>query len=119
MCCFFTALLLLGPRAGILIWWLLDPTRWQLAFTNFIWAILGFIFLPWTTLMYALVFPGGIVGFDWIWLGLGLLVDIGSHVGGGYTNRDRIPGVSSEPEAVAKTPPPAAPVAPEEPTTEE
>ena len=49
----------------------------------------------------------------------GLLVDIGSHVGGGYTNRDRIPGVSSEPEAVVKTPPPAAPVAPEEPTTEE
>ena len=122
MCCFFTALLLLGPRAGILIWWLINPVRWQLAFTNIIWGILGFIFLPWTTLMYVLVFPGGIVGFDWIWLGLGLLVDIGSHVGGGYTNRDRIPGVSSEPEAVAKYPPPAAPVtpaAPEEPTTEE
>ncbi len=42
--------------------------------------------------MYVLVFPGGIIGFDWIWLGLGLLVDIGSHAGGGYTNRNRIPG---------------------------
>ncbi len=125
MCCFFTSLLLLGPRAGILIWWLLDTTRWQLAFTNFIWGILGFIFLPWTTLMYVIVFPGGIVGFDWIWLGLGVLADIGSHVGGAYTNRERIPGVSSTPEPVAKTPPPAAPAAPvapaapEEPTTEE
>jgi hypothetical protein len=25
MCCFFTTLLLLGPRAGILIWWLINP----------------------------------------------------------------------------------------------
>ena len=31
-----------------------------------IWAILGFIFLPWTTLMYVMVIPGGIVGFDWV-----------------------------------------------------
>lgn len=75
--------------------------------------------------MYVMVFPGGIVGFDWIWLGLGVMVDIGSHVGGGYTNRHRIPGVSSTPEPVAKTPPPAppaapvTPAAPEEPSTEE
>jgi hypothetical protein len=29
MCCFFTALVFLGPRAGILIWWLINPVRWQ------------------------------------------------------------------------------------------
>ncbi len=46
MCCFFTTLVLLGPRAAILIWWLVNPIRWQLAFTNFIGAILGCIFLP-------------------------------------------------------------------------
>jgi len=26
--------------------------------------------------MYVIVFPGGITGFDWVWLGLGLFADI-------------------------------------------
>ena len=87
MCCFFTALVLFGPRLAILIWWLIDPTRWNAAFSGFIWALLGFLFLPWTTIMYVLVFQGGITGFDWIWLALGLLADISSYTGGGYGNR--------------------------------
>jgi hypothetical protein len=69
----------------------MDPGRWALAFPgSFIWPLLGFLFLPWTVLMYVLVARGGIGGFDWIWLGLGLLADIGSYGGGGYGNRDRI-----------------------------
>jgi len=89
MCCIFTTLLFLGPRAGILVWWLVNPARFNLAFSTFILPLLGFLFLPWTTLMYLLVFPMGIVGFDWIWLGLGVLADIGMYAGGGYGNRDR------------------------------
>lgn len=91
MCCLFTTLMFLGPRAGILIWWLLDSVRWELAFNSFLWAMLGFLFLPWTTLMYVVVFPGGVNGFDWVWLGLAALSDIGMYAGGGYGNRDRIP----------------------------
>ncbi|HFQ94003.1 MAG TPA: hypothetical protein ENK32_08345 [Anaerolineae bacterium] len=91
MCCFLTVLVFLGPRLGILVWWLIDPVRWQLAFSSFIWAFLGFLFLPWTTLMWVAVFPGGIIGFDWVLLGLALLVDIGSYTGGGYGNKDRLP----------------------------
>jgi hypothetical protein len=72
-----------------LIWWLINPLRFNAAFSTFILPLLGFLFLPWTTLMYLLVFPMGIVGFDWIWLGLGLLADIGTYGGGGYGNRDR------------------------------
>jgi hypothetical protein len=94
MCCFFTVLLFLGPRAGILIWWLIDRVRWELAFDNFIIPLLGFIFLPWTTLMYVIIFPGGVTGFDWIWLGLGVLADIGMYAGGGYGNRNKAPGYS-------------------------
>ncbi len=90
MCCLLTVLVFFGPRLGILVWWLFDRLRWQLAFDNFIWAFLGFIFLPWTTLMWVAVFPGGIVGFDWLLLGLALLVDIGSYTGGGYGNRNRL-----------------------------
>jgi hypothetical protein len=48
------------------------------------------IFAPWTLLIYILVYPNGIVGFDWIWLGLGVLLDILSYGGGGYSNRERI-----------------------------
>lgn len=92
MCCFFTALVLLGPRAAILVWWLINPIRWQVTFTSFIWPLLGFIFVPWTTLMYVLVAPGGIVLFDWILLAIAVLADIAMWAGGGIGNRDRIPG---------------------------
>ena len=87
MCCLFTTLMFLGPRAGILVWWLLDRARWVRTFDSFIWAFLGFLFLPWTTLMYVLVSYGGITGFDWVWMGLGLLADISMYSGGGYGNR--------------------------------
>jgi hypothetical protein len=91
MCCLWTTLVFLGPRAGILIWWLLNPLRWQATFSSFIWPLLGFLFVPWTTLMYVLVAPGGVIGFDWLWLGLAVVADIGMYAGGGYGNRDRIP----------------------------
>jgi len=90
MCCFFTTLVLFGPRLAILIWWLLQPLRWQATFETWLWPLLGFIFVPWATLMYVLVAPGGIVGFDWIWLGIGLLADIASYGGGGWGNKDRL-----------------------------
>jgi len=45
--------------------------------------------------MYLFVGGGGISGFDWLWLGIALLADIGSYAGGGYGNRDRMPGYSA------------------------
>ena len=92
MCCFFTTLVLLGPRAAILIWWLAQPVRWQAAFDTWIWPLLGFIFVPWTTLMYVLVAPGGVAGFDWVWIALAVVADVAMWGGGAYGNRDRIPG---------------------------
>lgn len=94
MCCLLTTLVLVGPRAAILVWWLLDAVRFRTTFDSIMWPILGFLFLPWTTLAYLTVWlPGrGIEGFDWVWLTLGLLVDLGSHAGGVYSNRDRLRG---------------------------
>ena len=93
MCCIFTALVLLGPRAGIVVWWLLDPGRWALAFadTSFVVPLLGFLFFPLTTLMFVAVFPFGITGFDIVWLGLALALDLFSAFGGAYGNRNRMP----------------------------
>ena len=61
-----------------------------------IWPILGLIFLPWSTLMYVAVAPGGINGLlEWGFLILAIIIDIGAYTGGGFGNRDRIPGMSS------------------------
>ncbi len=97
MCCFFSVLFFLGPRAGILIWWLIDTRRWEIAFESFIWPLLGFIFLPWTTLMYVAVNNpvSGISLLGWIFVAIGVFADISMHGGGTYFNRDRVPGMSS------------------------
>ena len=89
MCCIFTTLMFLGPRAGILIWWLFDQARWTAAFDSFFWPFLGFLLLPWTTLMFVLVGVNGVTGFDWIWLAMGLLSDLSMYGGGGYGNRNQ------------------------------
>ncbi len=94
MCCIFATLLLLGPRVTGLIWWIFRPTLWSVTFTSWIWPVLGLVFIPWTTLMYVLVAPGGVAGFDWVWLGISLAADIASYAGSAYGNRDRIPGYS-------------------------
>jgi hypothetical protein len=87
MCCFFTVLVFIGPRAAILVWWLIDTDRWEAAFDSFFWAILGFIFAPWTTLMWAAVAPGGVTGFDYVLLALAIFIDIFSYMGGAYGRR--------------------------------
>jgi hypothetical protein len=91
--CLFFSTLLFGPRFAIILWWLFDPSRWSSAFSTFIFPVLGFIFLPWTTLMFVAVAPlGHVTGFDWVWLGLAVGVDIMIDAGGGYRNRNRMPG---------------------------
>jgi hypothetical protein len=57
--------------------------------------VLGLIFLPWTTIMFVIVAPGGVVGFDWVWIGLAVVIDIGSYSGSAWGNRDRMPGYGS------------------------
>lgn len=89
--CLFFLVLLGGPRVGILFWWLLEPSRWSHAFSTFILPALGFVFLPWTTLMFVAVAPfGNVDGFDWVWLGLAVLVDFASFGSSGYGNRGRL-----------------------------
>jgi hypothetical protein len=87
--CLFLILLLFGPRSVIVIWWLLQPVRWEAVFGSFIVPFLGFLFLPWTTLMYVIVAPGGLIGLDLLWMGLAVLADIASYAGGGVYGRRR------------------------------
>ena len=93
MCCMLTVLVFFGPRLAILVWWLINPVRFDLAFDDrWLLTLLVWLFLPWTTMMYLIIFPGGIVGFDWVWLILGLLADIASYSGGFWKNKEQVPG---------------------------
>ncbi len=94
MCCLLSTLLLLGPRAALVLWWLVDTPRFSAAFNTFILPCLGLFFLPFTTLAYVLVYNPltGVQGIGWVWVGLGLVLDLVSHGGGAYGNRNRIPG---------------------------
>jgi hypothetical protein len=88
-----TVLVFFGPRLAILVWWLIQPLRFDQALDDrWLLTILLWLFLPWTLLMYLFVFPGGLVGFDWVILILGLLADIASYSGGFWGNRNQVPG---------------------------
>jgi hypothetical protein len=91
MCCFFAALFFLGPRMAFLVYWLLPfgQLKVNAAFNTWVWPLLGLIFLPWTTLMYVIVVgPGGLVGFDWLWMGLAVLADIAAYGASAARRRD-------------------------------
>ena len=82
------------PRAGTLLLWLARPNYFSAAFGgSWFWPLLGIIFLPFSTLMYVLLWsPTGLAGFDWFWLVLAVVLDIGHWTHTGYTNRERLPG---------------------------
>jgi hypothetical protein len=84
--CLVIFALIFSPRLVMVIWWLLDMARWSATFDNVLVPILGFILVPWTTLMYVLVAPGGVTGIDWLLLGVAVVVDVGS-LGGGAARR--------------------------------
>ena len=90
MCCLFTSLVILGPRAAIVIWWLLQPVRWDAAFDTFLVPFLGLLFLPWTTLIYVGVSPGGVTDFDIVWIAFGVFIDVAQWIGGAWGNRAQI-----------------------------
>jgi hypothetical protein len=98
MCCFITVLFLFGPRLALVVWYLINPVYISAAFQGFLVPCLGFLFLPWTLLAYFAVYPGGVTGFEWVIVGLGLLADIATYGGGGYGNRSRLPGYQQTPK---------------------
>jgi hypothetical protein len=85
MCLFlFTAFV--APRVAIAGWWSLQPGRWQSAFTSDLWPLLGAVFAPWTTLMFVAVAPlGSVVGSDWLFIAIALLLDASIYAGGMYS----------------------------------
>ena len=93
MCCMLTTLVFFGPRLGILVWWLVSPVYVSSVFGDrCLLTLLAWAFLPWTVLVYIAIGGAPLVGFDWVWIILGILADIASYSGGFYGNREQIPG---------------------------
>ena len=80
MCCFLLLFAALGPRFAVLAIWLFGD-RVELAFDGWLLPLLGLLFLPWTTLMYLIVWSpvGGVTGAEWILVALGVVLDIGTY----------------------------------------
>lgn len=82
------ALLALGaPRITIVL--LVIFSDWiGHAYNTILWPFLGFIFMPYTTLAYALAinYNGSVSGLYLVLLVIAVLVDLGS-LGGGYSQR--------------------------------
>jgi hypothetical protein len=66
------------PRIAVIIFWIARPERMDAVFTSFVWPVLGIIFLPFTTLMYILLWRSGfgVTGWDWAWIGLAVVLDL-------------------------------------------
>ena len=87
--CLFFAVLFFGPRLGLIVYWIGWPARWEAAFDSGLVPLLGFFIAPWTTLSWVLCAPGGVEGFDMFLVGLAVLADLFSLVGGGGSYRRR------------------------------
>ena len=94
-------------RIMLLMAWIARPALMDAAFGSFIIPCLGFMFLPFTTLMYVFLLQGvgTIQGLDWLWLFLAAVLDIASIGTAGAANRNYIPaGVPGSTQAPASGP---------------
>lgn len=99
----------IAPRLMLILAWIFSE-RWDVVWQgNWFWPLLGILFAPFTTVMYLLSWsPLGIQGWDWMWIGLGVLLDImkWQQV---VANRNYVPGYPQSETTTEATPPtPAA-----------
>jgi len=87
MCCVLILLGFFTPRIVLMILWLFTNYLTR-AYETYVWPTLGFVFLPATTLAYAIAQNelGGLNGLGLVVLIIGFLVDIGL-LGGGARGR--------------------------------
>jgi hypothetical protein len=66
-----------APRLVLILAWIFSD-RWVVVWQNeFLLPLLGIIFLPYTTIFYMLAWtPAGINGWDWLWIAMGLFLDL-------------------------------------------
>lgn len=93
-CCAGVAVMAGAPRLAIIIL-LIFTKRLEIAFESFWFGLIGFILLPYTTIFYALAYAPirGVQGIGWLFVLIGLLLDLSSYSGGEYSRRKRAEAV--------------------------
>jgi len=93
MGCLFAIFAGCFPRLATIFVWLARPALFSSAFGGrWFLPVLGVLFLPFTTLMYVIVWSAsGLTGGDWLWLLLAVLLDMSHYAGSAMANRDRLP----------------------------
>ena len=90
MGCFVLLFALISARLAIIVTWLFTDVL-DRAYEGWIIPVIGFFILPWTTLAYAWMYDLGaglrVDGFEWIVVGVALLIDLGSLFGGARSRR--------------------------------
>jgi hypothetical protein len=86
--CLIALFALVGPRVALVFTWIFSGMIGRAIDSWFV-AVLGFLFLPWTTLAYVVFYDVGpgleVEGIEWFLVGLAFVVDIGSYVGGRWS----------------------------------
>lgn len=77
--CLIFMLALFAPRVAFAFMWIFGD-RVDLAFSSWIWPLLLLIFLPWTGIMYAVMWSPvvGVDGAEWLLIALAVFVDLAS-----------------------------------------
>jgi hypothetical protein len=87
-CCLGVLLLLFGPRVVLALSWLFTDWIFR-AFDGKLWPILGWVFMPWTTIAYMLIMLLNDHKLEGLWIGLlilGVIFDAGAW---GASNKAR------------------------------
>ncbi len=83
MPCLVALFALISPRLA-LVFVALFSNLLSRAYDDWWVPLLGFFFLPWTTLAYAVMWDSGrgVTGFEWFLVGFAFIVDVASWAGG-------------------------------------
>ena len=86
MCCWLLIGFAFAPRVALFLMWLFND-RISGAFDGVLLPLAGFFLMPWTTLVYVLVAPGGLNLFETVFLVIAAGADIGVWGGGAKKRR--------------------------------
>jgi hypothetical protein len=78
------------PRFVLLVGWVNNSATWESLFGSPIWLLGGFLFFPWTTVIYGFVAPNGLSLLNWIFLACALLLDLGTWGIGVFATRKQV-----------------------------
>ncbi len=91
MGCFLVLFALISPRLALFFMLIFSDLLGR-AFDEWWLPFIGFFLLPWTTLVYALMWaagPNGVEGFEIFFVILAFLVDVSSWAGGNSQRDER------------------------------